>query len=322
MKLSFRSLAVAAITAAACVSVHAQQYPSKPVRFIIPFPPGGPTDIIGRMAADILTKAYGVQFVADNRAGAGGNIGTETVAKAAPDGYTLSLVPSSHAIAPLFYARLPFDVFKDFTFITLVASGPNIVVVNPSVPVKSIAELVSLAKEKPGELAFASAGVGSSTHLAGEYFNGVAGINALHVPYKGSSQAEADVISGRVSYMVDSIPSALPKVQAGQVRALATTGKRRFAALPNVPTVLEAGIPYESTSWWGVIGPANLPSTIVDKVAAEITRIMRQDDVKEFIAGQGAEPTTSTPQEFFDLVKRDNALYAKIVKDANIRIEQ
>ena len=308
--------------AVAAPAASAQEYPTKPIRIIVSYAPGGGTDVIARVLARKLNEAWGQAVIVENRPGAGGNIGTEAVAKAAPDGYTLSLVPSSHAIAPLFYAKLPFDVFKDFTFITLVASGPNIVVVNPSVPVKSIAELVSLAKEKPGELAFASAGVGSSTHLAGEYFNGVAGIKALHVPYKGSSQAEADVISGRVSYMVDSIPSALPKVQAGQVRALATTGKRRFAALPNVPTVLEAGIPYESTSWWGVIGPANLPSTIVDKVGAEITRILRQDDVKEFIAGQGAEPTTSTPQEFFDLVKRDNALYAKIVKDANIRIEQ
>jgi tripartite-type tricarboxylate transporter receptor subunit TctC len=308
--------------AVAAPAASAQEYPTKPIRIIVSYAPGGGTDVIARVLARKLNEAWGQAVIVENRPGAGGNIGTEAVAKAAPDGYTLSLVPSSHAIAPLFYAKLPFDVFKDFTFITLVASGPNIVVVNPSVPVKSIAELVSFAKEKPGELAFASAGVGSSTHLAGEYFNGVAGIKALHVPYKGSSQAEADVISGRVSYMVDSIPSALPKVQAGQVRALATTGKRRFAALPNVPTVLEAGIPYESTSWWGVIGPANLPSTIVDKVGAEITRILRQDDVKEFIAGQGAEPTTSTPQEFFDLVKRDNALYAKIVKDANIRIEQ
>ena len=308
--------------AVAAPAARAQEYPTKPIRIIVSYAPGGGTDVIARVLARKLNEAWGQAVIVENRPGAGGNIGTEAVAKAAPDGYTLSVVPSSHAIAPLFYAKLPFEVFKDFTFITLVASGPNIVVVNPSVPVKSIAELVSLAKEKPGELAFASAGVGSSTHLAGEYFNGVAGIKALHVPYKGSSQAEADIISGRVSYMVDSIPSALPKVQAGQVRALATTGKRRFAALPNVPTVLEAGIPYESTSWWGVIGPANLPSTIVDKVGAEIARIMRQDDVKEFIAGQGAEPTTSTPQEFFDLVKRDNGLYAKIVKDANIRIEQ
>ena len=300
----------------------ADDYPAKPIRIIVSYAPGGGTDVIARVLARKLNEAWGQAVIVENRPGAGGNIGTEAVAKAAADGYTLSLVPSSHAIAPLFYTKLPFDVFKDFTFITLVASGPNIVVVNPSVPATSVADLVALAQQKPGELTFASAGVGSSTHLAGEYFNSVAGIKALNVPYKGSSQAETDLISGRVSYMVDSIPSALPKVQAGQVRAIATTGKRRFPALPNVPTALESGLPYESISWWGVIGPANLPQPIVDKLAAEITRIVRLPDVREFIAGQGAEVTTSSPQEFADLVKQDNALYAKIVKDANIRIEQ
>jgi tripartite-type tricarboxylate transporter receptor subunit TctC len=300
----------------------AEDYPAKPIRIIVSYAPGGGTDVIARVLARKLNEVFGQAVIVENRPGAGGNIGTEAVAKAAPDGYTLSLVPSSHAIASLFYPKLPFDIFKDFTFITLVASGPNIVVAQPSLPVTSVAELVSLARQQPGELTFASAGVGSSTHLAGEYFNSVAGIKALHIPYKGSSQAETDVISGRVSYMVDSIPSALPKVQAGQIRALATTGKRRFAALPNVPTVLEAGLPYESISWWGVIGPANIPPAIVDKLITEITRIMRLDDVKEFIASQGAEVTTSSPQEFVDLVKHDNTLYAKIIKDANIRIEQ
>jgi len=300
----------------------ADDYPAKPIRIVVSYAPGGGTDVIARMLARKLNEAWGQAVIVENRPGAGGNIGTEAVAKAAADGYTLSLVPSSHAIAPLFYPKLPFDVFKDFTFITLVASGPNIVVVNPAVSATSVADLVALAKQKPGELTFASAGVGSSTHLAGEYFNSVAGIKALHIPYKGSSQAETDLISGRVSYMVDSIPSALPKVQAGQIRALATTGKQRFPALPNVPTVLESGLPYESISWWGMIGPANLPQPIVDKLVAEITRIVRLPDVSEFIAGQGAEVTTSSPQEFADLVKHDNALYAKIVKDANIRIEQ
>ena len=320
MKLA--SILAGIALAMAAPPTFADDYPAKPIRIIVSYAPGGGTDVIARVLARKLNEAWGQAVIVENRPGAGGNIGTEAVAKAAADGYTLSLVPSSHAIAPLFYPKLPFDVFKDFTFITLVASGPNIVVVNPSVPATSVADLVALAQQKPGELTFASAGVGSSTHLAGEYFNSVAGIKALHVPYKGSSQAETDVISGRVSYMVDSIPSALPKVQAGQVRAIATTGKRRFPALPNVPTALESGLPYESISWWGVIGPANLPQPIVDKLAAEITRIVRLPDVREFIAGQGAEVTTSSPQEFADLVKQDNALYAKIVKDANIRIEQ
>ena len=320
MKLA--SILGAIALAMAAPPTFADDYPAKPIRIIVSYAPGGGTDVIARLLARKLNEAWGQAVIVENRPGAGGNIGTEAVAKAAADGYTLSLVPSSHAIAPLFYTKLPFDVFKDFTFITLVASGPNIVVVNPTVSATSVADLVALAQQKPGELTFASAGVGSSTHLAGEYFNSMAGIKALHVPYKGSSQAETDVISGRVSYMVDSIPSALPKVQAGQVRAIATTGKQRFPALPNVPTVLESGLPYESVSWWGVIGPANLPQPIVDKLAAEITRIVRLPDVREFISGQGAEVTTSSPQEFADLVKHDNALYAKIVKDANIRIEQ
>ncbi|HVO88090.1 MAG TPA: tripartite tricarboxylate transporter substrate-binding protein, partial [Casimicrobiaceae bacterium] len=240
-----RLLLAAAVVLIAPIA-SADTYPSRPIRIIVSYAPGGGTDLIARTLAKKLNEAMGEPVIVENHAGAGGNIGTELVAKAPPDGYMLTLVPSSHAIAPLFYPNLPFDVFKDFTFIGLLASGPNIVVVNPNVPAKSIQELVALAKSKPGELTFASAGVGSSTHLAGEYFNSVTGIKALHVPYKGSSQAEADVVGGRIAYMVDSIPSALPKVQAGQVRALATTGKTRFASLPDVPTVQEAGFPYES----------------------------------------------------------------------------
>ena len=320
--MKYALIMIGILLAVSLPAAFAQDYPTKPIHIIVSYAPGGGTDVIARVLARKLNERLGQPVIVENRPGAGGNIGTEAVAKAAADGYTLSLVPSSHAVAPLFYPKLPFDIFKDFTFITLVASGPNIVVANPAVPVISVGELIALAKRQPGELTFASAGVGSSTHLAGEYFNSVAGIKALHVPYKGSSQAETDLISGRVSYMVDSIPSALPKVQAGQIRALATTGKRRFAGLPNIPTVLESGLPYESISWWGVIGPANLPQAIVDKLASEITRIMRLDDVKEFIAAQGAEVTVSSAQEFVDLAKKDNNLYAKIIKDANIRIEQ
>ena len=298
----------------------ADDYPSRPIHLIVSYAPGGGTDLIAREIAKKLHAAMGQPVIVENRPGAGGNIGTEAAAKAPPDGYTLTLVPSSHAIAPLFYPHLPFDVFKDFTFITLVASGPNILVVNPSVPATSVRQLVALAKQKPGELTFASAGVGSSTHLYGEYFDSAAGIKALHVPYKGSSQAETDLIAGRVSFMVDSIPSAMPKVQAGQVRALATTGAQRFPGLPDLPTVQESGIPYQSVSWWGLIGPANLPAPVVDKLVVEVTRIMQMDDVRKFIATQGAEVTTSTPKEFLELVRRDNALYGKIVKDANIHV--
>jgi len=304
------------------LAAFAQEYPTKPIRLIVAYTPGGGSDLLGRVVAKKLGEALGQQVIVENRPGAGGNIGTEAMAKAAPDGYTLGIVPSTHAIAPNLYARLPFDPIKDFTFITLVASGPNILVCHPSVPAPSVKELIALAKRRPGELTFASAGVGSSTHLAGEYFKSVANINVVHVPYKGSSQAQIDLAGGQVSYMVDSMPSALPRVQAGRIRALATTGKTRFPALPSVPTVLESGLPYESISWWGIVGPAGIPQTIVNKLLAEITRFMSLPDARQIVATQGAEVTTGTPQQFLDYVKQETALYGNIIRTANIHTEQ
>ena len=312
----------AALLSRRAAASFAQDYPTKTVRIIVAYTPGGGTDLAGRVLARKLTETWGQQVVVDNRPGAGGNIGTDPMAKAAPDGYTLGVAPSTHAIAPGLYSKLPFDTLKDFTFISLVASGPNIVVCHPSVPVTTVRELIALAKRRPGQLTFASAGIGATTHLAGEYFKNVAGIDVLHIPYKGSSQAQIDLVGGQVSFMVDSMPSALPKVQAGKIRALATTGKKRFFALPDVPTVIESGLQYESISWWGVVGPAGIPQPIVNKLVADITRIMVQPDVKEIFATQGAEAMTSTPQQFIDYVKQETALYAKIIKAANIRIEQ
>ena len=300
----------------------AQDYPSKTVRILVAYTPGGGTDLVGRVLARKLGEMWSQQVVVENRPGAGGNIGTDAMAKAAPDGYTLGIAPSTHAIAPSLYAKLPFDALKDFTFITMAASGPNIVVCHPSVPVTTVKELIALAKRRPGQLTFASAGIGATTHLAGEYFKSVAGIDVLHIPYKGSSQAQIDLVGGQVSFMVDSMPSGLPKVQAGKTRALATTGKTRFTTLPNVPTVMESGLQYESISWWGVVGPAGIPQPVVNKLLADITRVMAQPDVKEILTTQGAEPTTGTPQQFIDYVKQETALYAKIIKTANIRIEQ
>ena len=302
--------------------LHAQDYPAKPVRIIAAYTPGGGTDLLARIVAKKLGELWGQQVVVENRPGAGGNIGTDAVAKAPPDGYTLLVAPSTHAIVPNLYSKLPFDTLKDFTFLTLVAAGPNILVVHPSVPVTTPQELIALSKRRPGELTFASAGIGATTHLAGEYFKNVAGINVLHIPYKGSSQAQIDLVGGHVSFMVDSMPSALPKVQANKLRALATTGKQRYRLLPNVPTVLESGLQYESISWWGVVGPANMPQPVVNKLLADITRVMALSDVKELVSTQGAEATTNTPQQFIDYVKQETALYGKIIKAANIRIEQ
>ena len=307
---------------AAAGALFAQDYPAKTVRILVAYTPGGGTDLVGRVLAKKLGEIWGQQVVVENRPGAGGNIGTDAIAKAAPDGYTLGIAPSTHAIAPSLYAKLPFDTLKDFTFISLAAAGPKIVVCHPSVPVASVKELIALAIRHPGQLTFASAGIGATTHLAGEYFKSVAGIDVLHIPYKGSSQAQIDLVGGQVSFMVDSMPSGLPKVQAGKTRALATTGKQRFAVLPKVPTVIESGLQYESISWWGVVGPAGIPQPIVNKLLADITRVMAQQDVKEILSTQGAEPTTSTPQQFIDYVKQETALYAKIIKTANIRIEQ
>ena len=321
MKHSIVAVSLVFATALAATSF-AQDYPLKPVRIIVAYTPGGGTDLVGRVLAKKLGESWGQQVIVENRPGAGGNIGTDAIAKAPPDGYTLGVAPSTHAIVPNLYAKLPFDTLKDFTFISIVASGPNIVVCHPSVPATTVKELIALAKRRPGQLTFASAGIGATTHLAGEYFKSVAGIDVLHIPYKGSSQAQIDLVGGQVSFMVDSMPSGLPKVQAGKTRALATTGKKRFVTLPDVPTVMESGLQYESISWWGVVGPAGIPQPVVNKLLAEITRIMGQADVKEILATQGAEATTSTPQQFIDYVKQETALYAKIIKAANIRIEQ
>jgi len=316
-----RSIAALLFLVAVPNLVFAQEYPSRPVRIIVAYTPGGGTDLAGRVLAKKLGEVWNQQVIVENRPGAGGNIGTDAIAKAAPDGYTLGVAPSTHAIVPALYSKLPFDTIKDFTFVSLIAIGPNILVCHPSVPATTVKELIALAKRRPGQLTFASAGIGATTHLAGEYFKNVAGIDVLHIPYKGSSQAQIDLVGGQVSFMVDSMPSALPKVQANKIRALATTGKKRYAALPNVPTVLESGLQYESISWWGEVGPAGMPQPIVNKLVADVTRVMGQQDVKDILATQGADATSSTPQQFLDWVKQETALYTKIIKDANIRIE-
>jgi tripartite-type tricarboxylate transporter receptor subunit TctC len=316
-----RSIAALLFLVAVPNLVFAQEYPSRPVRIIVAYTPAGGTDLAGRVLAKKLGEVWNQQVIVENRPGAGGNIGTDAIAKAAPDGYTLGVAPSTHAIVPALYSKLPFDTIKDFTFVSLIAIGPNILVCHPSVPATTVKELIALAKRRPGQLTFASAGIGATTHLAGEYFKNVAGIDVLHIPYKGSSQAQIDLVGGQVSFMVDSMPSALQKVQANKIRALATTGKKRYAALPNVPTVLESGLQYESISWWGVVGPAGMPQPIVNKLVADVTRVMGQQDVKDILATQGADATSSTPQQFLDWVKQETALYTKIIKDANIRIE-
>jgi tripartite-type tricarboxylate transporter receptor subunit TctC len=303
-------------------AVLAQTYPAKPVRIIVGYSPGGGTDVLTRVLAKYLGESFHQSVLVENRAGAGGIVGSEIVAKAPPDGYTLHTIPSTHAINPSLYAKLPYDPIQDFAPVTLIAASPNTLVVHPSLPVKSVRELIELARKRPGELTYASAGVGSTTHLAAEYFRSLAKIKALHVPYKGSGQAEIDLGAGQVHYMIDSTPAALPNIKSGRTRALATTGSKRFSILPDVPTVAEAGLPqYESISWWGIVLPAGTPRPIVEQLNKEITRIMSLPEVAKLVLTLGAEPWTSTPQDFAAYIKQETALYARIIKDAGIRIE-
>ena len=301
----------------------AQTYPSRPIRLIVGYSPGGGTDVLSRVLAKYLTESLRQSVVVENRVGAGGILATELVAKAPADGYTLLTIPSTHSINPGLYAKLPYDPIRDFTPIGLFATSPNTLVVHPSLPVKSVRDLIALAKQRPSELLFGSAGVGSTTHLAAEYFRSMAGINTVHVPYKGSGQSEIDLATGQVHYMIDSTPAALPNIKASRTRALATTGAKRFSMLPDVPTIAESGLPrYESVSWWGIIAPAGVPQTIVERLNKEIVRIMSVAEVKKLVLTQGAESLTSTSQEFLDYIKQETLLYSRVIKDAGIKVEQ
>ena len=312
----------AASLAAIAVGVGAQEYPTRAIRIVVAYSPGGGTDLISRTLARKLTQSWGQSVIVDNRPGAGGILGTEIVARAVPDGYTLGTIPSTHAINPSLFKKLPYDPVKDFVMVNMLATSPNILAAHPSLPVRTTKDLIGLAKRRQGELTFASAGVGSTTHLAGEYFKRMAKIEVLHVPYKGSGQAEIDLAGGQVHFMVDSLPAALPNVRSGKTRALATTGRQRFPALQEVPTVTESGLAgYESVSWWGIVAPAGLPAAVIAKLQKEIARIMDLPDVKEFMLRQGAQSWTIGPQEFLDFVKQETALYARIVREAGIKVE-
>ena len=301
----------------------AQAWPTKPIRMIIPFPPGGTTDILGRVAAQKLGEALGQQVVPDNRPGASGNIGTELVAKAAPDGYMLLTAPGSTlTIHPSLYAKLGFDPMRDFAPITIIAAVPNILVVHPSLPVRSVKELIALAKARPGQLNYASTGSGQSTHLSMELFKTMAGVKITHVPYKGSAPAVTDLLGGHVSLMFDNMPSALPHVKAGKLRALAVSSLKRSPVAPEIPTVAESALPgFEVSVWFSVLAPAATPKTIVDRMNQILVKALQSPDVRERLASQGAEPVGNTPEQFTQVMKRDLAKWAKVVKDADIKLD-
>jgi tripartite-type tricarboxylate transporter receptor subunit TctC len=303
--------------------VVAQAWPTKPVRMIIPFPPGGTTDILARVAAQKLSEALGQQVVPDNRAGAAGNIGTELVAKAPPDGYTLVTAPGSTlTIHPSLYAKLGFDPLRDFAPITILAAVPNVLVVHPSLPARNVKDLIAIAKAKPGQLNYASTGAGQSTHLSMELFKSMAGVKITHVPYKGSAPAVTDLLGGHVSLMFDNMPSALPHVKAGKLRALAVSSLKRSPTAPEIPTVAESGLPgFEVSVWFAVLAPAATPKPILERLNQLLVKALQAPDVRERLGSQGAEPVGNTPEQFTQVMKRDLAKWAKVVKDADIRLD-
>jgi tripartite-type tricarboxylate transporter receptor subunit TctC len=299
-----------------------QSYPVKPIRLISPFAPGGGNDILCRTVAVKLSENLKQQIVVDNRPGANGIIGTEAAARSAPDGYTIALIPSGHAVNASLYRKLPFDSIRDFTPITLAGSSPLVLAVHPSLPARSVKDLVALAKAKPGQLTYASAGVGASGHLAGALFESTTGTKMVHIPYKGMSVAVSDIVGGQVSMTFGTSLSVVPHVRSGRLRALATTGAQRSPALPDLPTVAEAGVPgYEASLWYGFVGPARLPADIVQRLNSEIVAVLALPDMRERLTSQGVDARSTTPDEFARLLVSDVERWAKVVQRAGVRAE-
>ncbi len=301
----------------------AQGYPSRAIRFIAAFPPGSASEILGRVVGQKLHERLGQPVVVETRPGAGGTIGADLVAKSAPDGYTILVGSSAEiTVGVSLYAKLPYDPVKDLAPIIVIGPVPNILVVNPSVPVTSVKELVALAKSKPGQLNFGSSGNGTTSHLAGEMLKLQAGIDMVHIPYRGSPPALTDLLGGRISVMFAPLTTALPHVRAGKLVALAVSSPKRSPATPEVPTLMESGFPdFEASIWFGFLAPAATPKDIVTKLNAEIGRILQVPDVRETLSKQGAEPVGGTPEEYGALIRRDIAKWAKVVKESGARID-
>jgi len=312
-------IAIVALWAAAA---GAQQYPAKPVRFIIPFPPGGPTDIVGRLAAERLSRAWNVQVLADNRPGSGGNIGTEQCARAPADGYTMCMISIAQSISPAIYPKLGFDPVRDFAHVTLLATLPSLLVVHPSLPVKNVQELIAFAKAKPGALNYASGGGGTSSHLLMEMFNQQAGIHVVHVAYKGTGPAMTDQLAGTIEVAFSTAIAVLPYVQAGRLRALAVSTRERLPTLPELPTLAESGLPdFDGGSWQGVVMPAGTPRELVGAVSGELVKILRAPDMTERILGMGGIPLGSSPDEFAAFMKAESEKWAQVAKAAKVSSE-
>ena len=301
----------------------AQSYPTKPVRIIAPFAPGSTIDIIGRIIAPKLHEALGQPVIVENRAGAGGALGMDAAAKSAPDGHTLGIgALGPLAMNPSLYPKTPFDPIKDFAAVSLLATGPVVIAVHPSVPARNVKELVELAKKRPGQLNYGSPGVGTSPHLTGELFKIQTGTDIVHVPYKGNAEAITDLIGGQVSIVFTGVPPVVPLAKAGKVRLLATTGKQRMANLPDVPTIAESGVNgADVLIWYGVVVPAATPKDVVARLNREIVKLMNLPDVREKFAQQSVDPATGTPEDFARLIRDEVARWSKVIRSAGIKVE-
>ena len=324
--LSRRALLTAALLCGAASTAAAQTpdvaYPSKPIRIVVTFTPGGAPDIIARLLGERFTAAWGQPVVIDNKPGSGGNIGSDFVAKAAPDGYTLVVgTVGTHSINGALYAKMPYDMVRDFSPVSLVATTPNMLVVHNDVPAKTVRELIDLGKRE-GKMSFASSGSGTSIHVSGELFKTMTGIDMTHIPYKGRASALPDLLGGRVTMMFDNMPSSLPLVREGKLRALGVTSLARSPAAPDIPTIAESGLPgFEAVSWFAVFAPAGTPKPVIDKIQAEISRILKTPEVAKKLTDIGLEPVGSTPEELAAYQRTEIVKWAKVVKDSGAKAE-
>jgi len=323
MNFAFRGLAALGIAIALSGSAVAQAWPNKPIRMIVPYTPGGYTDLMARLVGQKVADALGVTIVFENKPGANAIIGTDVVAKAAPDGYTFGTVIAAHSVNPTLNPKVPYDTMKDFTYVSLMSVAPLIMIAHPSVPASNMQELIALAKAKPGELNFASSGVGAAAHLTMEMFKSRTGINLQHIPYKGTAGALQDTVGGRINVMFDVVGPLMPQVKAGNAKALAVTARERIPAAPDVPTMAEQGVPdFISGTWAGIVAPADTPKEIVDRVAAEAKKALADPEMQKKLAEQGIVAVGSTPEEFRAFVAGEIARWAKVIKDADIKLTE
>ncbi len=314
-------VALAGLLAAAAPAV-ADAFPSKPVRLLVPYPPGGAVDIVARTLGQQLSERWHQPVVVENRPGAGGTIASEVAAKAPPDGHTLIVVASGHAINPHLYAKLPYDTFRDFTPISLLASSPNVLLVRADSPFRTLADLLDAARRSPGELSYGMAGNGTSTHLAGELLKHLAKVDIAAIPYKGGAPALGDLLGGQIPISFNNIPESLGQIRAGTVRALGVTTAARSPVLPEVPTIAEAGVPgYDTAVWWGLLGPAGLPAEVTARIHRDCAEALQVPTVRERLSGLGAVPIGSSPEEFAALIRTDNETWGPVIKAAGIQAQ-